>query len=222
MKKVVGVLMILMALVGFVVAQTEVAEAYQLLQKSRNGDTKAQKELIISLEKYTTDHSDHVFAHVILGEAYLLQARDAKEDWDKMKWTGKGFQYMDKAVQMKPDDYMIRLERGLTYFYMPAMLNKGSVARADFERLLQIVEKEKDDYFTAHPQSALYGNTGNSAVYAQTIRQMVLYYAGKIYQRDGDAEKALQLFSKCIVLNKESRFGTMAQKEVTAPVENGK
>lgn len=215
MKKVTGIVMVLMVAVGVLWAQGEVTQAYQLLQKSRNGDVKSQKELVTVLEKFTSENPEHMFAQMILGEAYLLQARDAKEDWDKMKWTGKGFQLMDKAVQNNPNDYMLRLERGLTYFYMPPMLNKGSVARADFEQLLQIVEKEKDEFFTAHPQSALYGNTVNSAMYAQIVRQMVYYYSGKIYQRDGDAEPAKKLFTKCIAINKESKFADMAQKELS-------
>lgn len=222
MKKMVMTCMVLMMTAGFVWAQAEVAEAYALLQKSRNGDVKAQKELVTSLEKFTTANPEHYFAQMILGEAYLLQARDAKEDWDKMKWTGKGFQYMDTAVKKSPDDYMLRLERGLTYFYMPPMLNKGSVARADFELLLQIIVKEKDDYFTAHPQSVLYGNTGNAAAYAQVIRQMVYFYSGKLYQRDGETETAKKMFSQCSALNKESRFGAMAQKELSSAQDKGK
>ncbi len=222
MKKVVGVMMVTVMVAVSVFAVSDLVPAYQLLQKSRNGDASAQKELVTTLEKYTEEHTDNLFAQMLLGEAYLMEARDAKENWDKMKWTNKGMQYMDKAVQNSPNDYLMRIERGITYFYMPEMLKKGQASRSDFELLVTVIEKEKDEYFIAHPDSSLYGDTRNAAAYAQAIRQLVYYYMGKNYQRDGDVDKSKDAFQKCIALNKDSRFGKMAEKEVSVNSEGVK
>ena len=105
--------------------------------------------------------SSNAFARVIHGSVLTMKGRDAIWPLTQLDLVRQGIREMDLAVNLAPDDPMVRFARANNNFYMPKFLGRREVVLADFTRLWGQVQKKHPQIDTPHKQEIglLYGLT---------------------------------------------------------------
>jgi tetratricopeptide (TPR) repeat protein len=107
---------------------------------------------------------------------------------------------LDAAVALGPDNLQVRMSRGASYAEFPSFLNKGALARADLEAVVN------------HPKFA---------VQSGDLRAHAYYTLGRVYAASGESEKARASWAAAVAASPQSRDGQAAQRELeklAAPV----
>ncbi|MGD9210252.1 MAG: acyltransferase [Desulfobacteraceae bacterium] len=95
-----------------------------------------------------------------------------------------GFPWMDKAVEMAPDDINIRLTRGIDSFNRPSVFaNRWQFAKIDFTRIIKLINDNnpKDKRFKTQVIAYLIqisekdGNTKEAEIYRKMLTTLSLY-----------------------------------------------
>ena len=109
-------------------------------------------------------------ALIYLGSSYTILADKSKKVEDKLRYLDKGTRLMDETVAKFPDNYAVRLVRGINSVSLPDMFGRYRLAIEDFEYLL------KDE--TKIPQKDL---------------PMILKYLARAYEKNNQKEKAAKI-----------------------------
>lgn len=102
---------------------------------------------VAALETLTAGDPANALAWAYLGSSYAISARDAGSVTDKIRFTNRGLRYLDQAVDMAPDDIVVRLIRANVLPNLPAMFGRSEMARDDMLML--------DRAYSAAPDPAL-------------------------------------------------------------------
>jgi tetratricopeptide (TPR) repeat protein len=177
------------------------------------GDHAALDRAIAAAQKLLDTQPGHAEAMVYLGSATLvLSGRAFQEGNDMQKgmelWE-KGNAWMDKAVQIQPDNIAVRNLRGTTLLmasrqapadWQPPLLDK---CLADFNRILDLHK----DHFAALPER---------------VRGELLASLADAYDRSGDKEKSHAQLERIVKEMPGTEYAKRAEawlKDPSYPVE---
>lgn len=105
-----------------------------------------------------------------LGSATTIMAQTTWNPMRKMSYVNKGMELMDRAVEKDPDNYSVRVTRGLNARRLPAFLERESIALEDFEHLARLLKNDADA--------------------DMSLKRRVYKNLSEIYYRSGKKEKA--------------------------------
>lgn len=129
------------------VGQSEAKEQFQKAldfhQKGVAGDSSAVVQALGLLGKLHDEYPEDSLILAFWGSASTLRARDAIF-YRKMGYLREGLEAIDRAVDMDPENPNVRVVRAVNSYQLPGMFGRRSVAREDFEILLQWAEKNPD------------------------------------------------------------------------------
>jgi len=129
------------------------AQAPDLVHQARQAlDTGKVDEALAMLEKAVAADPKSPAALAWLGSAQVRKAKEAPV-LEKPGWVKKGFNTLDRAVELFPDAYVVYMVRGITATQVPDMFKKTPVAVKDFSTVVAMREKKSE----AVPDSVMPG-----------------------------------------------------------------
>ena len=102
------------------------------------GDEEAAEKAVERLERYVETFSNDGEARAYLGSAYAMMARDASSVVNKMRYTNRGLRHLDRALEVAPRDFAVRLIRANVNSSLPKMFRRGEAALQDMLALDEI------------------------------------------------------------------------------------
>jgi tetratricopeptide (TPR) repeat protein len=157
------------------------------------GDKKAVDKGKKNFEKVLSLDSTNAFITGYYGSILSLKARDAKMPWTKIKYAKKGFEHLDKSIQMNPEDLDVRLIRAMNSYQVPKIMKRISVAIEDFNF---IIENKTFESWTADHKAFVY-----------------LHY-GKALEKDNQDEKSREFFELAAKIAPQSKSGIEARAKL--------
>ncbi len=112
-------------------AQTALESAIALHDAGRAGDSKATSQAVEAFLDLMKAEPANAMAVAYLGSSYAITARDSRSVTDKVRFTNRGLRFLDQAVSMAPDDFVIRLIRANVAGNLPAMFGRSETAVED-------------------------------------------------------------------------------------------
>lgn len=109
-------------------------------------------------------------AQVYLGSSYTILADKSPKVEDKLRYLEKGTRILDETVKKFPDNYTVRLVRGINSVHLPDMFGRFRLAIEDLEYLLKDEAKVPKKDLT-----------------------MILQFLAKAYKKDNQPAKALEI-----------------------------
>jgi hypothetical protein len=92
-------------------------------------------------------------ARVLYGSTLTMKARDAFWPTTQMSYVNAGIKEMDAAVNLAPDDPVVRLARAVNNVHMPKFLGREEIVRADYAWLWEKVASQPDRFTAAERQT---------------------------------------------------------------------
>ncbi|MBM4161680.1 MAG: hypothetical protein FJ217_11365 [Ignavibacteria bacterium] len=158
-----------------------------------NGDDAAVEKGFRCFDKLVALDSANAVAVVYRGSFWTMRARDAWWPPTKLKYMRQGGKEMDQAVEMAPDNIMVRLIRGINSLSLPSLFGRLETALEDFIVLLR------------HP---------DFPDQTRELKTAIFYYGGVAYKRVDELDKARELFQRSIATLPGSDFARRAQEEL--------
>ena len=155
------------------------------------GDKNAVEKGEQLFEKVLSLDSDNAFATGYYGSILSLKARDAKMPWSKIKYAKKGFEQLDKSIQMNPDDLDVRLIRAMNSYQVPKIMKRLPVALEDFDFIIN--HKAFESWTADH-------------------RAFVYLHFGKALEKDDQHENAKHYFELAVTEAPDSKSAIEARE----------
>lgn len=130
-------------------SETAFQEALALHDAARDGNGTAQAA-VAALEAYTAAAPSNALGWAYLGSSYALAARDARNVTQKIRFTNRGLRYLDQAVVLAPDDFVVRLIRANVLMGIPTMFGRNSMLVEDLKTLDQMYQHTQDPRMAGH------------------------------------------------------------------------
>lgn len=156
-------------------------------------------------------HSD---ALVHLGSAYSLRARDypgsnlvknfTPVGFVRIKYVRKGVAYMDKAVEVDPDNPIVRLVRGLSGAMMPAPFGQRKKGLSDLKLLISWIEQPDQN------------KTYETILRDHFFLQSAYLNTADVMHARGNKDKAAEYYRRAIKQNKKSNMAYLATSRLKA------
>ena len=134
-------------------------------------------------------------ALVLLGSTYTLKGRDAFWPGTKISLVKEGNKIMDEAVKLAPDDFQVRLARGLNNVHMPRFLGREDIARADLAWLRGKIE-------------------ATPGICADTTKQEIMLWYGVSLRKAKQADQARAVWEKGLAIDPKSGFADEIRKQL--------
>jgi hypothetical protein len=154
---------------------------------------------VVLAEKYLREalklESNNAPALVLLGSTYTMKGRDAFWPPTKISLVKEGNRIMDRAAALAPDNFQVRLTRGLNNVHMPRFLDREEIARADLAWLWERIG--------ANPDIAPLATT-----------QEVALWFGVALKKAKQANQAKAVWEKGFSLDAKSSFATEIRKHL--------
>ena len=109
-----------------------ISEAIKYHDAGRTGDNESTEKSVSAFKKLLEKSPENPLLLAYLGSSYALTARDSSAVVDKVRFTNRGLRYLDKAVVLAPEDFVVRLIRGTVSSQIPAMFGRKEVVIEDF------------------------------------------------------------------------------------------
>lgn len=106
-------------------------EAISLHNAGRDGDTEATAKAVSLLEEIVKSDPTNAKAMAYLGSSYAITARDSESVVDKVRYSNRRLQFLDQAVNMLPDGFVIRILRASVASSLPAIFGRKETAIED-------------------------------------------------------------------------------------------
>ena len=145
-------------------------DAIALHNDARDGNSRALKKAVGLLERLREEHPGNAEVAAYLGSVYAISARDGRNVVGKMRNANRGLRELDRAAELEPGNFTVRMVRAHVQMSLPAMFLRQDDAIEDMRVLHEI--------FTATPAPSP-GMAG----------QMVPIYDALIKQADGPDRK---------------------------------
>lgn len=152
------------------VATASFVQARQHFMAAVEGKSNAADSAIEAFHVLATRQPEHPLLMAYEGAAYTLKGRDASMPWDKMKYTEKGADLLEKAVALltpahdealfngMPESLEVRIVAVNTLMSLPEFMNRRSQGKRALEAAL------------ASPALALASNQLRANLYAAAAR----------------------------------------------------
>lgn len=134
---------------------------------------------------------NNAFAMGFYGSILSLKARDAKIPWTRIKYAKKGFEQLDKSIQMNPDDLDVRLIRAMNSYQVPKIMKRLPLSLEDFDFIIK-----HETFKTWTPEH----------------RAFVYLHFGKALEKDDQHEKAKEFIEQAIKEAPGSKSAQEAKK----------
>jgi tetratricopeptide (TPR) repeat protein len=144
-------------------------------------------------EKVLSLDPTNAFATGYYGSILSLKARDASMPWTKIKYAKKGFEHLDKSIQMNPDDLDVRLIRAMNSYQVPKIMKRLPLALEDFNF---IIKHNTFESWTADHKAFVY------------------LHFGKALEKDDQDEKAREFFELAAKIAPQSKSGIEARAKL--------
>ncbi len=135
---------------------TNVASLYELGDFCHSAGGRGDKAAVVRAETYLRRllvlESNHAPALALLGSVYTMKGRDAFWPTTQLRLVKEGNDFMDKAIQLEPENHRVRLTRAFNNAHMPDFLGRTQVVRADLAWLWEKAEKEPARFTVAERQ----------------------------------------------------------------------
>ena len=109
----------------------ELNRAIALHDAARDGDENAGARAIEQLSEMARKHPRNAVVLAYLGSAYAIAARDAWNPFQKTANVNRGLRNLDAAVEMAPENFVVRLIRANVQMKLPSMFARGDDAVRD-------------------------------------------------------------------------------------------
>ncbi len=159
------------------------------------GDKKAVGKSAKLLTQALELDKENSLALAYLGSVYTLKGRDALSPQNQMSHVETGVDKLDKAVDMTPDDLMVRVVRATNSMHLPAMFHRLQYSLKDF---IYIVRSKKFQHWPLTEQS------------------MVYYNFGLALEKDKNEQEAIKNFELAKQVAPESSWAEKATAKVTS------
>ena len=182
MRKIVSLILMAMCVISMSLAQNSDLKAQiEMLEKKVKSEPE-NKEYLLNLgilyhslaqegNKEGVQKGEEVFkklldidsknaqAYCWYGSLLTLKGKYASLPFNKVKFVNNGTKKMDKAVELAPDDIMVRMIRAQNSLGLPEFFQKLDVAINDFEHLLSL-HKNKPKLFSKELLANIYFGLG--------------------------------------------------------------
>ena len=155
------------------------------------GDKKAVDKGEKIFKKVLSLDSTNAFVTGYYGSILSLKARDAKMPWTKIKYAKKGFEQLDKSIQMNPDDLDVRLIRAMNSYQVPKIMKRLPLALEDFNFII---------------------NHKNFESWEADHKAFVYLHFGKALEKDDQDKNAKESFELAIEAAPSSKSAQAAKK----------
>lgn len=135
-------------------ATTNFEAAVVLHNAARDGKSDA-KAAVQALEEFTATEPDKAQGWAYLGSAYAIRARDSVNVTDKVRFTNRGLRYLDRAVELAPQDFVVRLVRANVELSLPSMFGREASLVEDLMTLDAMYQAAGDPHM-AGPMVGIY------------------------------------------------------------------
>ena len=102
-----------------------------LHDRALEGDDEAAEKAVEQLERYLERFSKDGEARAYLGSACAMIARDASSVVNKMRYANRGLRHLDRALDVAPRVFAVRLIRAKVNSSLPKMFKRGDAALDD-------------------------------------------------------------------------------------------
>lgn len=164
-------------------------------------DPAARKKAESLYERLNTPASE-----AYLGTIEMLKARDWEggffQIFKKKRMVQEGIEKIDHAAKGHPDDPQVCIVRAIAYLRVPPFFGKFEEGLADMKKVVHWMEAGKINVPEEEPffrdRSSLY------------------YYAGQYYLKNGEKNKAKEMFLKASAATFHSPFAVASRKRIAA------
>lgn len=165
-------------------------------------DAAARKKAETLYERLHTPASE-----AFLGTLEMLEARDWEGGFfqrlfKRKRLVQEGIEKLDHAAKDHPDDPQVCIVRAIAYLRVPPFFGKFEEGLADMEKVVHWMEEGKINVPEEEPffrdRSSLY------------------YYAGQYYLKNGEKNKAKQMFLKASAATFHGPFAIASRKRIAA------
>ncbi len=167
-------------------------QAEMLYKKLVNsGDKKSLEKAEMLIKDILKEDAKNAKALMILGGIYTLKGKYSKMPWNKMKHVKRGLAYMDKAVNLEPENIGLRIERAFNNMNLPSFFGRKTVVEKDFDF---IFSNNKFQYFPPE------------------IKQKIYLQAGIFYKNNSHLEKAKKMWENVLAIDNKSELAANASE----------
>ena len=131
---------------------------------------KAAEEAVEVLKPVLDETPNNAVAMAYLGSSYALWGRETGNVVNKVRYVNRGTRFLDRAVELAPEDFTVRMVSANVNNQLPVMFRRGKKATADLQAL--------DALFSAEPSPF-------KAKFMTDIYQILIKRAEK--ERDSEA-----------------------------------
>jgi len=161
--------------------------------RGASGDDTAVEKGLQCFDTALAIDSMNAVALAYRGSLWTMRARDSWWPPSKLNHLRRGGAELDRAVEIAPDNIMVRLLRGINGLGLPAFVGRLPTSLEDFIVLLR---------HPAFPEQT------------RELKAAVYYYAGVAHKRADEYERARELFKRAISIMPDSEFARRSQEEL--------
>ncbi len=125
----------------------------QLFYKSVDKESYIDQAIAV-FEKLQQDQ-DKGLALTYIGALTALRGKHAFLPQNKLKWTNKGLEIMDKGIEASPENIEALFIHSSTCYYLPFFFHRADQAQENFNKILQLMPEHKQDYDAEMIQNVL-------------------------------------------------------------------
>lgn len=191
----------------YALESSEYRQMHALYIRAVAEESRARDQVKALLLRLTEEEPDNILIKTYLGSTYTLEGRDAWMPWNKMRYTERGMDMMEKALRLSEGhgeippylgralDLEVQLLCGITFTQVPKMFGRFGQG---LELLEAVVENPHYSRFS-DAQKADY-----------------LYYLGSAIAKDGRITRARHHLQQALELNAVSDTGRKAGRALEA------
>ena len=178
---------------------TNSALLFQLADLCHDEGVNNNKDAVKLAEKYLREllrlDSSNAPALALLGSTYTMKGRDAFWPGTQISLVKEGNKMMDEAARLAPENFEVRIMRGLNNVRMPGFLKREEIARADLAWLWAKLQAQPND----HPDD---------------LRQRVAHWYGVALKKARQTAEARAVWQTGLAINPRSSPGREIQKQL--------
>lgn len=118
----------------------DMAKAIRLHNAGRQGDQEALKQANGLLKMMVKNEPKNALANAYFGSTYAVMGRDAESLVNKIRYVNRGLRYLDEALHLAPDDFVVRFIRANVNSSLPEMFSRADKATEDMLVLHRIYQ----------------------------------------------------------------------------------
>lgn len=194
MKRAVYIVTTLVFLTGASIVHAKTVEEY-INEAGDYHNAGNLEQAIMTMENAVKEYPTSSAAYAQLGNLIGEQAQRTRGYTGIITMIARAFEMWDKAISLDPYNFEVRFNRGAWGVSIPKFIGQLEKGISNLEIIIQALEQSPD-------------------VNAQAQRATAYYYLGVGYQKQGEFQKAKQIYEKVIELSPETDEANIARINV--------